>query len=409
MHYDTHLGFLKNTLQKCHMQVLLLNDIIEADGAIDLGLRRLLGWDDDYARFFHPYLQNAQPHTLYKLSDSFLCRYFFLRLPEQETLLCVGPYLEEELSPRQLWEQAERVGFPPQQMRQLQTYYSGVPIFSPNHGMFAMLDAFCETLWGGAEAFSMVDINREMAGDLSPLSLHAKPTPPEDTLQNMEILEKRYEYENQLMQAVSQGLSHKAELLFSSFSQSSFEQRLTDPIRNLKNYCIIMNTLLRKAAEHGGVHPIYLDRVSTDFARRIELVPSSSAVRDLMADMFRSYCRLVRKHAVKQYSPPVQKVIACIDTDPAGDLSLRTLAAMQNLNASYLSALFRRETGETLTQHINRKRIRHATHLLSSTRLQIQTVAQHCGIPDVNYFSKLFKKHTGKSPREYRETVHTSD
>lgn len=96
-------------------------------------------------------------------------------------------------------------------------------------------------------------------------------------------------------------------------------------------------------------------------------------------------------------------------TDPAGDLSLRALAKTQGLNASYLSSLFRRETGETITQHINRKRMQLAVRLLSNTRLQIHTVAQHCGIPDVNYFSKLFKKHTSHSPKEYRKTLSSSN
>ena len=44
----------------------------------------------------------------------------------------------------------------------------------------------------------------------------------------------------------------------------------------------------------------------------------------------------------------------------------------------------------------------YAEYLLSSTSLQIQTVALHCGILDVHYFTKLFKKHTGKTPTEFR-------
>ena len=41
-------------------------------------------------------------------------------------------------------------------------------------------------------------------------------------------------------------------------------------------------------------------------------------------------------------------------------------------------------------------------HLLKTTRLQVQTVAQHCGMMDVQYFSKTFKKIAGVTPREYR-------
>ena len=164
-----------------------------------------------------------------------------------------------------------------------------------------------------------------------------------------------------------------------------------------------MNTLMRKAAENGGVHPVYLDRMSSAFARKIELVTTTVAVVELMREMLRSYCRLVKKHAMKSYSPPVQKVIACIDSDLTADLSLHTLAAKLNLSAGYLSTLFRQETGQTLTDFVNQRRMRLAMQLLSTTTLQIQTIAQHCGILDVHYFTRMFKKYANRTPREYRE------
>jgi len=94
-----------------------------------------------------------------------------------------------------------------------------------------------------------------------------------------------------------------------------------------------------------------------------------------------------------------------IDMGLGGDLSLKYLAQMQGINASYLSSLFRKETGQTITDYVNQKRMRMAMQLLGTTELQVQTVAQRCGIPDVNYFSKLFKKHAQRTPREYRRMV----
>ena len=119
--------------------------------------------------------------------------------------------------------------------------------------------------------------------------------------------------------------------------------------------------------------------------------------------MFHAYCRLVRKKSLKGYSPPVQKAIALIDADLSGSLNLRTLAHSLNISSSYLSSLFKKETGQTLTDYIASRRMDLARHLLSRTKLQVQTVAQYCGISDVNYFSKLFKRHHGATPREYRQ------
>ena len=64
----------------------------------------------------------------------------------------------------------------------------------------------------------------------------------------------------------------------------------------------------------------------------------------------------------------------------------------------------KKETEKNVSEYIKEKRIEHAMYLLSTTHLQIQTVALHCGIMDVQYFSKIFKKKTGKTPREYRSS-----
>ena len=94
-----------------------------------------------------------------------------------------------------------------------------------------------------------------------------------------------------------------------------------------------------------------------------------------------------------------------IDGNLTENLTLRSLAENFNVSPSYLSSLFRKETGYTLTDYINRRRVRHAMHLLKTTRLQVQTVAQHCGMMDVQYFSKIFKKVAGMTPKEYRNSV----
>lgn len=108
---------------------------------------------------------------------------------------------------------------------------------------------------------------------------------------------------------------------------------------------------------------------------------------------------------MKDFSSPVQKAITCIDSNLACDISLSVLASTQNISAGYLSTLFKKETGKTVTEYINNSRVEYAKKLLGTTKLQIQTIAQHCGILDVHYFSKLFKKYTGKTPKEYRDSA----
>ena len=87
--------------------------------------------------------------------------------------------------------------------------------------------------------------------------------------------------------------------------------------------------------------------------------------------MVHKYCLLVKNHSMKGYSLLIQKVLVRIDSDLTADLSLKTQAALLNVNASYLSTLFKKETGQTLTDYVNKKRVEHALFLLNSSSMQI--------------------------------------
>jgi AraC-like DNA-binding protein len=399
--YDAQLQFFKKTCEKLRVRVAELRQSATTAGWLADGLEYLVQANGHFRPSLEERFAAAQENVLYRATDAFGCCVLFLRLPQAQppSLLVIGPYLEKPLEREELYERAEQLHVPTNQLATLQTYYGRFLYFPEDSPLYAMVEAFAEHIWQGAENYMFQD-GRPEGFDAS-LSKQDGLT-AENPEMAMRMMEERYAFEEQLMDAVSKGLTHKAEMLFSGFSAASFERRLSDPLRNLKNYAIITNTLLRKAAQDGGVHPLYIDSLSSDFARRIEQIPDPLAVQSFMLEMFRAYSRLVRKHSMSGYSQPIQKTIIRIDADLTADLSLHALAEAQGINASYLSALFRRETGETVTDYVNRKRVDLAVHLLSTTGLQVQTVAQHCGFADVHYFTKVFKKLTGQTPRQFR-------
>lgn len=347
-------------------------------------------------------LPELLPKTLYKTTDAFAFCYCFFLLPDTDrpTVFYIGPYLAEPLSHQQQWLLGEKNGISPQKQRYLSEYYEGTPILAPDGALATMLNTFCERLWGSS--FSVVDVSAPLAVSEAPASRSMLDSSHKDTLLSMKAMEQRYAFENQMIRAVEMGRPYMEEQLRAFFSANLFERRTQDVLRNAKNYGIIMNTLLRKAAERGGVHPIYLDRTSSDFASRIENLPSVSEIPELMSEMFRTYCRLVRSHSMQSLSPVVQKTVIIVDADLSADLSPSTLAANLGITLGYLSTVFRKEMGKTVSEYVRQRRMEYAMYLLSTTDLQTQTVALHCGILDAQYFSKLFKRHTDMTPTEYR-------
>ena len=405
MLYENELRFFCDTLKKCRIKVSFIKAQDLANKIFDNAFETLFRGDEPKYSLANDMSEKLSPYTIYKLTTSFKLCFIFLLLPQSHPyqIMLIGPYFAETIDEKSLLEFGEKYGISPQKQKMLAEYCSSIPVLSGNSQIFLMLDTFAEHIWGGSSGYTVIDINRELIDDASPLSRDRDCEEVGNLLTNMELMQKRYDFENELMRAVSLGQEHRVSQLMETFSEMSFEQRLSDQVRNLKNYSIIMNTLLRKASESGGVHPLYINDVSADFAFRIEQATSTKQISDLMIDMYKTYCRLVRKHSMKKYSLAVQKAVMLINSDLSANLTLHSLSKNLNISDGYLSSVFRKEIGVTLTQYIFNERMQLAVRLLTTTNLQVQSVAQHCGILDVQYFSKLFKKYAGLTPREYRK------
>lgn len=86
-------------------------------------------------------------------------------------------------------------------------------------------------------------------------------------------------------------------------------------------------------------------------------------------------------------------------------LSVEEIAIRFNYHPSYLTALFKKHTGQTITEYLNRQRIRAAENLLTQTpHIIIAEIAEQVGISDEKYFMRLFKRYEGITPTNYRNT-----
>lgn len=372
----------------------------ETDLDIDAGLRRQLGVEPSVfagCRMFFPHMEAG---LVYHVTDCFYLHYLFFLLPDAPRCMVVGPYLSIRPSERQILETAERYDLPPARAHLLEEFYATLPQIADNSPFYAMLYTLCELLFGRQTEVRPVSLEDA----LSPAALAVSPREA-DLPAAMQRLENRYQLEDDLLWAVTQGDRPRLhQLLHGTDLNVAVEPRLADPVRNIKNYCIVLNTVLRKAAQRGGVHPIYLDDLSRACAARIEQLPTTAAAQQLVREMADQYCLLVQRHGSEGYSRPVQTAMLYVRQHLGEPLSLRTVAAALGCNGSYFSALFKKETGQTLTEFILQERMRLAANLLLTTRLQVQTIAQYCGYLDVNYFCRAFRQTAGCSPSTYRKT-----
>jgi two-component system response regulator YesN len=105
-----------------------------------------------------------------------------------------------------------------------------------------------------------------------------------------------------------------------------------------------------------------------------------------------------------KYSNIIRRAKECIDENYSNpDISLHSVANHVNMSPSHFSTIFSQYTGETFIEYLIKTRIKIAMELLKTTKKRSSEIAYEVGYNDPHYFSYIFKKTTGSTPRDYRQ------
>lgn len=347
-----------------------------------------------------PMIRSFEPQTLYHITD-FLNFHFNLFLYEgRSRLFITGPYLTEQPDTFFCEKILQANGWNLSMLVPFHQYCLSLPVITNSRMLEASRTAL-KTVTGFTFDVSYRHYqpqeghNREVS-NLSPEGVDEA---------SRELLEQRYYYEKLMLQEVAQGnqdMSLRYFQQFSSYSQSIV--RTEDPVRTAKNLSFSLNTMLRKSVETAGIHPVYLDIISSNFAMLIENSNRLGEVREIQFQMISVYCRYVQKLRLDQYSPLIQKAVTYIRLHLADRLTLGQIAAGIQVSTSYLSRQFNKEMGDSISNYITKARIDKASELLTFSGMSIQNISAYVGFSDLNYFSRCFRQYKGMSPTTWRNT-----
>lgn len=106
-----------------------------------------------------------------------------------------------------------------------------------------------------------------------------------------------------------------------------------------------------------------------------------------------------------QKEDPLERSITFMKNNIQKQLSVEEIAREFHYSPSHYTALFKKKTGLSPIDYFIRMKIHYACQLLSQRELIIKEIADKVGYEDPYYFSRIFKKVTGKSPEQYKNTV----
>ena len=137
--------------------------------------------------------------------------------------------------------------------------------------------------------------------------------------------------------------------------------------------------------------------VSTDNIR------SEKMLLAVTEDLIRETLEYAAEEKKSKDIKPIREIKKYIEENYMEEISLGQLAELVDMNASYLSSVFKKETGMTYSEYLILCRVQQASRLLVETNLSIGEIAHQSGYQDARYFSKQFSKQVGLKPSEYRK------
>ena len=238
-------------------------------------------------------------------------------------------------------------------------------------------------------------VNRKIEESLARLSFEHR----EDAYHHHSYDEDLYQYE--LLRRGDEKAIEVGKKMFEGKTTGSLSD---DPVTNYKYLFVAAITLACRFCIEGGMPPEDAYNISDLYIRQMDRCRTVQEIFDLRDLMFRDY--VTRMKAVLRHEVYSRQVHLCqdyIERNLQQPLTVEILAEELHLSPSYLSVLFKKETGVAVSEYIRRKRIDTAKTLLQYTEFSCLEIAEYLCFSSDSHFSRVFQAYTGMTPTAFRK------
>ena len=212
-----------------------------------------------------------------------------------------------------------------------------------------------------------------------------------------------YEKEKELLRIVKSGDVAKARavlndllgyILFSSGSDLTF----------VKSRAIELCSMLSRAAiEEGSTSANQILQINNQFLTSLTQISSIEALCHKLLEIVETFTNSMFSEEPIRNTPVLEKAFSYISANYMNPVTLEETAEHVHLSPAYFSSVFKQACGTSFSDYLNLIRIEESKRLLSNTDYSILNIAVAVGYRDQSYFSKVFKKYTGMTPKQYRQ------
>jgi len=210
------------------------------------------------------------------------------------------------------------------------------------------------------------------------------------------------ELEGHLQQAIAEGDGGRARSVLNRLLNHLYFANRGD-LSVIRARTEELMVLLGRAAIAGGAEMATVFELNDAMRETIQSITSFDELNLWVGAMIDRYMGYLFEFNDARHADVIHKTIGYIREHAHEKLTLDELAKAVYLSRSYLSRIFKAETGMNLSNYINRERIRRACSLLVNTDMSISHIAHAMGFDEQSYFTRIFTQTTGVSPSRYRQ------
>lgn len=225
--------------------------------------------------------------------------------------------------------------------------------------------------------------------------------------EEIELSPHSYEMEQRYLRCVREGDLTQLQRLPKLTVLPVKNELSADRHRQFLYEMIALLTLVTRAAITGGLDTETAYMMSDLYIRQMDEAKHTRELLRLSQNMAKDFTQKVREQkssVAAQHNPVIQACMSDIRAQLHQQISLADLADHAGLSPKYLSRLFVKETGMTLTAFIQWERVNEAKALLAYSEHSLSDIGNYLAFSSQSYFTKVFKQHTGVTPQEYRLT-----
>ncbi len=175
-------------------------------------------------------------------------------------------------------------------------------------------------------------------------------------------------------------------------------------LETVKARAIELCSLLSRAAIEGGAATDSILKINNQFLKSLQQINDLDSLCFKLQETVEVFTESMFNYIPSKNYDLMKRAMLFISENFSSELTLEDVAKHVHLNPAYFSTVFKQSSGSSFKEYLNMVRIEESKRLLANTDYSIIDIAVATGFEDQSYFSKVFKKYTGLTPKQYAKS-----